>query len=311
MAERPGSRSRLLITCLALLLACTVDAGAVGVALAESDQAFSAHYLHRAQVETELLTRVQALTSVQRAHGAAIGQAIAALNTNIMSLFTEEEALSVASARPLPPARIAQEILPALQAARSGVGVEIGAYGSAPHGSLAVYTRVTGLIASARRADRQLAAKIGTMRRSLLRPAFRKSVALQKGALQSTIAQMQSIAISLTNAWLLLADTAWAGSQPTTAQGLAYTTATIAVPAKGQGPTEDTVGVQPRVTDGGGKVLPDTGAYRLSGPARFRGVKVDRLIGTLTVGPGATAGRYTVTYTQGRAREQVAIQVVP
>jgi len=74
---------------------------------------------------------------------------------------------------------------------------------------------------------------------------------------------------------------------------------------------KDTVGAQPRVTDASGQVLPDTGAYRLQGPAKFKGVAVDRLIGTVTVRPNATPGAYTVTYTQGAAAEQVTLQVVP
>lgn len=311
MGKRHGQRQKNLAIYGIAVLTCALCAAPAGIALAETNAAFNAHYEHRAQVETELLARVQALTPAERAHGAALAQSVTALNARILPMYTGDQALSAVGARPLPPARVAQEVLPALRVAAASVAVEIRAFTRAASGNPALRGRVVGLIASARRAEQVIVQEISTASTAVRRPAFRKSATAQSVVLQGTIARLQTTAISLMNAWLLLADTAWVGSQPVTAQDLAYTKGTIAVPSKGQGPIADTVGVQPRVTDASGQVLPDTGTYRLRGPARFHGVFVDRLIGTVTVRPGATPGQYTVTYTQGHAMEQVILQVVP
>ncbi len=306
MGGRRPWRSKLLVAALGVAL------GAVpGTCAAASGFAvFTAHYVHRAQVETELFARTQALTPAQRQEGLAIGRAVAALNQSILVLYAADQELS-ASARPLPPQRIAGDLLPALREAQSGVEVVIGVYGSSPYRSRAWHLRAAGVIASARAAERQIAAEIAHNVAATGRVSFRRSSEIQSEALQIAVARLQTTAIAMLDAWLLLADAAWVGSQPAIAQGLAYTAAEIAIPARGQGPAEDSVGVPPRVTDASGQVLPDTGAYRLRGPAGFRGVTVDNLIGTLNVRAGATPGQYTVVYVQGRAIEQVTVQIVP
>ncbi len=306
MGRRLPWRSKLLAAVLGVALGAFPE----GCAAAGSYAVFTAHYVHRAQVETELLARIQALPPARRQQGAAIGQAVAALNRSILALYTEDQELA-ASARPLPPQRIAGDLLPALGRARAGAAAVIEACSRAPYRSAAWHARVANIVASSRAVERKIAAEIARDVAAAGRATFRKSSLAQRDALQNAVARLQTTAISMLDAWLLLADSAWAGSQPATAQGLAYTAAEISIPAKGQGPAEDTVGVPPRVTDASGQVLPDTGTYRLLGPPGSRGVKVDGLIGTLEVRPGATPGQYTVKYTQGRAAEQVTVQIVP
>ena len=311
MGKPPGRRPGYLFTCAAVVLGFALYAAPAGVAEAQSPAAFTAHYEHLAQVETELLARAQALTPAQSARGAAVAPAVATLNTNITSLYTDDQALSATGARPLPLARLKSEIGPALREARAALAAEIQACTHVPSPGPALHARLAALALAARNLQQQLGGDLGRLNAAARRPAFRKSAALESDAMQGVITRLQTAAISLTDAWLALADATWAGSQPATIQGLAYTSATIAAPAKGQAPVTDTVGVQPTVTDASGQVLPDTGTYRLRGPANSRGVSVDRLIGSVTVHPGATPGQYTITYSQGRAREQVILQVTP
>ncbi len=280
-------------------------------ARAETEAAFTAHYEHQAQVVTELLTEARALPAAQQTHAAAVARSVTALDSRTAALYTQYQALSAAGAQPLPPARLSQDILSALRAATSGLATEIQAGKQAPGGNAAWRTRMAGLIDSAGQSEQQIDQETGSVKASSQLPAFRTSAAAQSSVLQTAIAQLQATAISLLNAWLLLSDTSRAASQPVTIQDLAYTTNAITIPARRKGATTDTVGVQPQVTDANGRVLPDTGNYRIGGPAKFHGVTVDHLIGTVTVRPGATPGQYTVTYTQGRARQQVTLQVTP
>ena len=301
--------------CLAALataaLALTVCALPEGSALAESSAAFTAHYEHQAQVEAQLQLKVQALPDAQQARAAAVASLLAAVDASVPPLYAEEQALSAAGAEPLPAARVTQDVLTALRGARSAYAGAIRACNGAPAGSAAWRAKRAALVGAAQSADLQVAKDILAVRAGALRPLFRRSAAVQSDALQVAITDLQATAISLLDADLLLADASSATGKPAAVQGLAYSSDTITIPARGQGAVKDTVGAQPRVTDANGQVLPDTGAYRLQGPAKFRGVAVDRLIGTVTVRPNATPGAYTVTYTQGAAAEQVTLQVVP
>ncbi len=295
---------------LALLLGVSLMLP-LGMAQAETNTAFTAQYEHRAQVETELLAQAQALPPAARQRGAALERRVEALQGRLTSLYGSYEAVSAVSAKPQPPARLARAMQQALRAARSDIAAEIADLRHAPGHTAAWRARATDLVAAARAAQQQLDGTMSALRLHVQAPGFRRSAALQLDALQPVIAQLQTTAISLIDAWLVLADTAWAQSQPVAIEGLAYATHEVAIPAKGQGPAVDPVGVQPKVTDASGQVMPDTGTYNLRGPARLHGVSIDRLTGSVTVGPHATPGTYAVTYTQDHAKERVTLRVIP
>ncbi len=310
MGKSPMRRA-IPLTCVTAVLSFGMYAVPAGIARAETSAAFTAHYEHLAQVETQLEARAQALTPAQSEHGATVARAVQAMNTNITSLYTAEQALLAAGARPLPPGRMQQEILPALRQAKAAIATEIQACTNTPKRNPALKARLASLIASARGAQLQIAKDVTMATAAIKRPAFRRSPRLESDLIQRTITRLQTTAISLMNAWLLLADTAWVQSQPANITSLAYTSAAIALPAKHQPPVADPVGAQPQVKDASGQVLPNTGTYRLQGPPGAHGVTIDRVTGTVTVHPHATTGQYTVTYSQGRAKEQVILQVTP
>ncbi len=280
-------------------------------AQAAPDATFTAHYEHEAQVVTELLTEVQALSLAQQARGDAIARSVAELQDETASLYADDQAVSATGAHPLSAAALTKEVRAALKSATAGLATEILTCKPAPGGSAALRARRAALLASARQERQKVAKALARLNSASRQPAFRTSASAQSGLLQETLPELQSSVILLLDGWLLLADTSRATSQPVAIQGLAYTQVAITIPAKGEPPEADPVGSQPEVTDQNGQLLPDTGSYRLQGPPRCHGVAVDRLIGTVTVRPGATPGTYTVTYTQGRASERVTLRVAP
>ena len=304
-------RRAIPLTCVAAVLSFGMYAAPAGIARAQTSAAFTAHYEHLAQVETQLEARARALTPAQNRHGATIARAVQAMNINITSLYTEEQALLAAGARPLPPGHMQQEILPALRQAKAAIATEIQACTHVPKHTPALKARLAILVASARSAQFQIAKDVAIVAAAIKRPAFRRSRRLESDLMQGTITRLQTTAISLLNARLLLADTAWVQSQPVNITSLAYTSVTITIPAKHQRRMADPVGAQPQVTDARGHVLPNTGTYHLQGPPGAHGVTIDRVTGTVTVRPHATPGQYTVIYSQGRAKEQVILQVTP
>ncbi len=305
---RAGSSRRLLAW---LALAGVLWLVSAANAQAETNATFTAHYEHEAQVVTVLWTELQALSAAQRARGGDISGSVAALQDETASLYSDDQALSATGAHPLSAATWTKGIRAALKSATAGLAAEIATCTTAQGNGAALRARLTALVASARQEKEQVTKELAKVNAESHQPAFRTSASVQSALLQETLTELQSSVIELLEGWLLLADTSRAASQPVAIQGLAYTQGTISIPAKGEPPEADTVGSQPEVTDKDGHLLPDTGGYRLQGPPRFRGVAVDRLIGTVTVRPGATPGTYTITYTQGRASEQVTLRVAP
>lgn len=98
---------------------------------------------------------------------------------------------------------------------------------------------------------------------------------------------------------------------PASITGLGYATATIVIPAANAAPVTDAVYSAPVVTDGEGNVLTDSGVYSIAGPSGASGVAIDTATGLVTINPGATAGTYTVTYTQGNVNDTASLTVSP
>jgi hypothetical protein len=311
MGKAQRARPAFLIAWALAVFGFGLSAVAAGSAQAQSLAAFTAHYEHLAQIETELLAKAQALPPAASQRRAAVAAAVATLNSDIASLYTANQALAAQGARPLPPQQLKAELTPALEQARAALGTEIRACNRAPGAGAVLRARLLALAQTAGGLQQRIIADARRLNMAARRPAFGRSAQLESDAMQAAIIQIQSAAVSLTSAWLALSGTGGAGGEPHSITGLAYTAASIAVPVKGQPPVTDTVGAQPKVTDGAGRSVPDTGTYRLRGPGRFHGVSVDRLIGTVTVRHGATPGLYIVTYSQGQASEQVSIQVTP
>ncbi len=300
-----------LIPCVVAALASVLPALPAGVAHAQADAAFTAHYEHLAEVEAQLQAQVATLAPADQARVPALARAATRLDAHVATLYALDQALAATGARPLAEGRLTRAVLPPLRAARDAVAAELKALTAASRKSPVLRPRLAPLIASARAGDQQLLAETNDASRQVREPVVRKSAAAQILLLQAAITQLQNTAIDLIDARLLLANASADSGPPAAVQGLAYTSTSITVPGKGERAATDPVGVQPRVTDASGAVLPNTGSYHLQGPPKFHGVLVDRLIGTVTVRPRATPGRYTVTYTQGRVKEQVVLQVLP
>lgn len=130
-------------------------------------------------------------------------------------------------------------------------------------------------------------------------------------ALRQSILDLQQAAIHYTRLWVAAAKPSGTTStgNPATITGLAYAAATITIPATGSPATTDSVAVMPIVKDAQGNVLTDSGTYSIVGATGATGVSIDATTGQVSVSPGATAGAYEVTYTQGGVVETAGITV--
>ena len=129
-------------------------------------------------------------------------------------------------------------------------------------------------------------------------------------ALQASILDLQRAAIHYTKLWIAAAKTPTpAAGSPATITGLAYAAGAITIPAAGAAAVTDAVSAAPIVKDAQGNILTDSGTYAIASPAGAIGVSIDASSGQVSVSSGATAGSYTVTYTQGSVWESVSLTV--
>ncbi len=130
-------------------------------------------------------------------------------------------------------------------------------------------------------------------------------------ALEQSILDLQMSAMHYTNVWIGQEHAAASSTVPASVYGLAYQSSTVTLPAVGAPTVVDAVAAQPVVKTQTGAVLQNQGVYSLSGPTGATGVSIESANGTLLVAPGATAGLYTVTYTQQGVSETVQVNVAP
>ena len=300
-------RSTNIAQGIAAAVLLTSLAPAAGSVRAAGAAAFTAHYEHRAQTLAELTAKAQALPPAGRAKGQALAGYVATLNAETTSLFAQDQALTAPGARPLAVSMLAAEVAQDLRDAKAAMAGEVQTLSPGALATAASERRLAALLGSARDAGPRIATEIANAARALRRPAVGRSAAAQSVVVEAAITRLQESSISLLEASIALAGASAAASRAATAAGLAYSAAVVLIPRAGQGLVTDAVGAPPRVLSQGGQLLPDTGTYSLGGPGRLRGVAIDPVTGTLTVGPGAAPGRYLVTYVQDAAKVRVRV----
>lgn len=93
------------------------------------------------------------------------------------------------------------------------------------------------------------------------------------------------------------------------ATGLAMLETSVIPPAPGQEPVTVPVSTVPTVTNSIGAIVADAGSYVLDGPQGATGVSIDGATGMVTVQPGASEGRYVITYVQGALQDSTVLTI--
>lgn len=272
------------------------------------DVVFIAGYEHGAQTEAELLQKAQTLGTADPFLPQFL-ETVQTLNQQVADLYTLWQALAGMAAHPSSaPGTAAASLLRSEKAALSlDIAADKGRLDSLPDAT-GKSSRLTqkALKYATVILDRQLRAVSASLQQV---SAGLSGSRLAGGisSLENAILHLQHVVILYTTIWVY-------HSQPAElvaaqASGLAYGSSTVAPPSAGQSPVIDAVAAAPTVTDQAGNTLPDTGTYSLTGPSGASGVSVDPITGALTVEAGATAGNYTVTYTQDGVADSVTVTV--
>ncbi|MCL6445000.1 MAG: hypothetical protein K6T83_16360 [Alicyclobacillus sp.] len=281
---------------------------AVGTTLAsESDASFKSHYQHNAQIEASLLQKAQSVSS-NNADVKALETTVQSLNQQIATLYNVEQTLAEAANNA--PNLSAAEINNLKQQRQKLVdkaqSIQQSIRSAQSHHDDDKVKRLQARRASVLRQISMIDDELGGNASSAVSTQqFRGG--LQQ--LQAVIYRLQAAAIHYTNQWIRLETNATLGTA-SSVSGLAYAETSLNIPHDGV--NEDVVASQPIVKDQNGNILDDIGVYTISRSSgsdsgTADGVTIDAVSGTVTVHPGAAAGSYTVTYTQGDVSEQVTL----
>lgn len=273
---------------------------------------FSAHYQANANVEAGLLQKAQAgMAGQSSATLTQLQSTVSAIQTQVAALYTAEQALAVAGTS-IPAGGTTWQTASSSQLALRGrLMAAIAKDRSALRGHHAEWWRKqeTGRLQSAQRALQLLNGRLDAQSKaSVMWRTHPYDGALTQ--LQSSIFALQHAAEHYTNVWIALESTTTTVNVPASVTGLAYASSTITVPPTGSSFAADAVATAPIVKDAAGNILNGQGSYTITGPSGYTGVMIDAVSGEVTVSPGATAGGYTVTYSQGTVTESVYLTVI-
>lgn len=277
-----------------------------------STNAFQARYAHNVQVENTLLAKAQA--GMPSGSTSSYAASVQSLNAQSASLYTAYQTLlATRAALPKPQTIVTnrEHMLQERNHLELLIKQDRNRYNYDQHHHEKVAARIAAndfhlALLQLNSVNYQLG-HIETM------DSAWNSHPLDNGltALEQSILNLQTSAMHYTNVWINQEHTATASTVPASVYGLAYQSSTVTLPAVGAQTAVDVVAAQPVVKTQSGAVLQNQGVYTLSGPVGATGVSIDSANGTLLVAPGATAGLYTVTYTQQGVSETVQVTVAP